>query len=111
MAMDKGLYAAPEGITDVEDLGDMPDIEIEIEDPESVTIEMGELEIELKPAKPTAEDFDANLADFMDDAELEGLGGDLIAEFDKDINDRKEWIQTYVEGLKLLGLKYIRACF
>ncbi len=106
MAMDKGLYAAPEGITDVEDLGDMPDIEIEIEDPESVTIEMGELEIELKPAKPTAEDFDANLADFMDDAELEGLGGDLIAEFDKDINDRKEWIQTYVEGLKLLGLKY-----
>ena len=106
MAMDKGLYAAPEGITDIEDLGDMPDIEIEIEDPESVTIEMGELEIELKPAKPTAEDFDANLADFMDDAELEGLGGDLIAEFDKDINDRKEWIQTYVEGLKLLGLKY-----
>ena len=106
MAMDKGLYAAPEGITDIEDLGDMPDIEIEIEDPESVTIGIDGLEVELKPAKPTAEDFDANLADFMDDAELEGLGGDLIAEFDKDINDRKEWIQTYVEGLKLLGLKY-----
>jgi hypothetical protein len=106
MAMDKGLYAAPEGITDVEDLGDMPDIEIEIEDPESVTIGIDGLEVELKPAKPTAEDFDANLADFMDDADLEGLGGDLIAEFDKDINDRKEWIQTYVEGLKLLGLKY-----
>ena len=106
MAMDKGLYAAPEGITDIEDLGDMPDIEIEIEDPESVTIGIDGLEVELKPAKPTAEDFDANLADFMDDADLEGLGGDLIAEFDKDINDRKEWIQTYVEGLKLLGLKY-----
>ena len=96
MAMDKGLYAAPEGITDVEDLGGMPEIEIEIEDPESVTIGIDGLEVELKPAKPTAEDFDANLADFMDDAELEGLGGDLIAEFDKDINDRKEWIQTYV---------------
>ena len=105
MAMDKGLYAAPEGITDVEDLA-QPAIEIEIEDPESVSIGIDGIEIELEKREPTAEDFDANLADFMDDSELEALGGDLVAEFEKDIGDRKEWIQTYVEGLKLLGLKY-----
>jgi hypothetical protein len=106
MAIDKGLYAAPAGIADMEDLADMPEIEIEIEDPESVTIGMGDIEIELSPSKPTAEDFDANLADFMDDSELQSLGEDLISDVEKDINDRKDWMQTYVEGLKLLGLKY-----
>jgi hypothetical protein len=106
MAIDKGLYAAPAGIADMEVLADMPEIEIEIEDPESVTIGMGDIEIELSPSKPTAEDFDANLADFMDDSELQSLGEDLISDVEKDINDRKDWMQTYVEGLKLLGLKY-----
>ena len=106
MAIDKGLYAAPEGFTDVEDLAGEPAIEIEIEDPESVSIGIGGIEIELEKREPTAEDFDANLADFMSDSELEALGGDLVGEFEKDTGDRKEWIQTYVEGLKLLGLKY-----
>ena len=102
-SMDKGLYAAPLGIE--EDIA--PPIEIEIEDPESVSIGMGDIEIELSPdAEGTDEDFDANLADFMDDSALGTLGKELIDNFDKDINDRKDWIRTYVEGLKLLGLKY-----
>jgi hypothetical protein len=105
MAIDKGLYAAPAGITDVEDMAGPP-IEIEIEDPESVTIGIDGLEIELEKREPTAEDFDANLADFMDDSDLEAIGSDLINDFEKDVNDRKEWMQTYVEGMKLLGLKY-----
>ena len=102
--VDKGLYAAPLGIED-EDLS-APPIEIEIEDPESVRIGMGDIEIELEPGKESAEDFDANLADYLDDSVLNALGGELVADFDKDINDRKDWIKTYVEGLKLLGLKY-----
>ena len=103
-SMDKGLYAAPLGIE--EEMGMAP-LEIEIEDPESVTIGMGDIEIELSPGKEnTDEDFDANLADFMDDSALDSLGGELVGDFDKDINDRKDWIRTYVEGLKLLGLKY-----
>jgi hypothetical protein len=102
MAMEKGLYAAPLGMME----GVEPPIEIEIEDPEEVRIGMGDIEIDLKPRKETAEDFDANLADYMDSSELESLGSELIEEFDKDIQDRKDWMQTYVEGLKLLGLKY-----
>jgi hypothetical protein len=103
--MDKGLYAAPLGIE--EEMGMAPPLEIEIEDPESVTIGMGDIEIELSPDdENTDEDFDANLADFMSDSALDSLGGELVADFDKDINDRKDWIRTYVEGLKLLGLKY-----
>jgi hypothetical protein len=103
-SIDKGLYAAPLGIE--EDM-DMAPIEIEIEDPEGVRIAMGGIEIELEPGKEkTDEDFDANLADFMDDSALDSLGGELVADFDKDIGDRKDWIRTYVDGLKLLGLKY-----
>lgn len=102
MAIDKSFYQAPLGID--EEL-DTP-IEIEIEDPESVSIGIGDIELELEPAEDTAEDFNANLAEFMDDRDLASLGSELISEFTKDINDRKEWMQTYVDGLKLLGLKY-----
>jgi hypothetical protein len=103
--MDKGLYAAPLGLE--EEMGMAPPLEIEIEDPESVRIGMGDIEIELTPdAEEGDEEFDANLADFMDDSALDSLGGELVGDFDKDINDRKDWIRTYVEGLKLLGLKY-----
>jgi hypothetical protein len=104
-SIDKGLYAAPLGIED-EDLS-APPLEIEIEDPESVTIGMGDIEIELSPSKEdTDEEFDANLAEFMDSSALDSLGSELVSDFTKDIGDRKDWIQTYVDGLKLLGLKY-----
>ena len=102
-SMDKSLYQAPVGLAE---MMDAPDIEIEIEDPESLSIDMGGVEIDLKPRKPTAEDFDANLADFMDDSELGALGNDLVDDFVKDNMDRKDWIKTYIEGLKLLGLNY-----
>jgi len=101
--VDKALYAAPMGL----DALDMePDVEIEIENPDDISISMGDMEIDLMPQKETSKDFDANLAEYIDESELQSLGEELVEEFDKDINDRKEWMQTYVEGLKLLGLKY-----
>jgi hypothetical protein len=100
--MDKSLYQAPQGISDLME----PDLEIEIEDPESVSLHMGDIDIDLKPQKETAEDFDANLADYIDDGDLDGLAEDLIEDFGKDQMDRKDWIKTYVDGLKLLGLNY-----
>ena len=98
--MEKSLYAMPQGL----DTG--PDMEIEIEDPEAVNIGIGDLEIHLGPEPKTSEDFDANLAEYIDDNVLQSLGEELIEDFDKDIQDRKEWIQAYIEGLKLLGLRY-----
>jgi len=98
MAMDKGLYAAPQGLAV---LTDAPEIEIELElEPTEEGEELTE------ETEGTADDFDANLADFMDDSVLDTLGKDLVEDFDKDVGDRKDWIQTYVDGLKLLGLKY-----
>ena len=104
MAISKGLYAAPEGLDQIDN--DVPEIEIEIEDPESVSIGIGGMEIDLVKGEGTAEEFDANLAEFMDDGALDSLGAELVEDFDKDIGDRKDWMQTYVDGLKLLGLKY-----
>ena len=101
-SMDKSLYQAPQGISDLME----PDLEIEIEDPESVSLQMGDIEIDLKPRKETAEDFDANLAEYMDEGDLDSLGSELIEDFGKDVMDRKDWIKTYVDGLKLLGLNY-----
>ena len=103
MAIDKALYQAPQGL---ESLGeDVPEMEIEIEDPESVTIGIDGLEIEIEPTEEGEDDFDANLAEYMDEGELTNIVGDLIGDFDADIASRKDWIQTYVDGLELLGLK------
>jgi len=101
--MDRGLYQAPQGLP-TDDMG--PELEIEIEDPESVNIGLGDIEIQLKPEKETADTFDANLAEYMDDGDLSGLAEELVSDFDKDIMDRRDWIKTYVDGLKLLGLNY-----
>lgn len=108
MAIDKALNQAPQGLTE-DDLAIaqsiQPDIEIEIEDPESVTIGMDGLEIEIEPGKDDDEDFNANLAEHIDDKELASLASELIGDFDEDIASRKDWIQTYVDGLELLGMK------
>ena len=101
MAMDKGLYAAPQGLESLQ-----PDIEIEIEDPEAVHIDIGGLEIDLEPGEGNEEGFDDNLAEYISDSVLDSLGSELVSEVDKDLMDRKDWMRTYVEGLKLLGLKY-----
>ena len=99
--MEKGLYQAPQGISELQ-----PDLAIEIDNPDAVHIEIDGLEIDLEPGQETAEEFDANLAEYLDDGELSSIAGDLIDDFNKDQRDRRDWIQTYVEGLKLLGLKY-----
>ena len=101
--IDKSLYQAPEGIEAL--AAAEPEIEIEIEDPESVTIGIDGLEIVLEKEEESTDEFNANLAESMDEGELTELASDLVGDFDSDISSRKDWIQTYVDGLELLGLK------
>jgi hypothetical protein len=105
MSIEKSLNPAPEGIESIIEGLEEPDLEIEIEDPESVRIKMGEMEIELEPGEETDEDFNANLAELMGDEELALIASELIGDFDEDVAARKDWIQTYVDGLELLGMK------
>ena len=104
----KGLYQAPMGLEDMADVMSElpPEIEIEIEDPEAVSITTDGFKLMMEKGEPSEDDFDANLAEFMDESALVSLGSTLVSDFGKDVADRKEWMQTYVEGLKLLGLKY-----
>jgi len=106
MNIDKGLYQAPVGLMGLQPNEEPQQIEIEIEDPEAVSITADGFKLEMRKGEETEEDFDANLAEFMDDSALVSLGSELVGEFGKDVADRKEWMQTYVDGLKLLGLKY-----
>ena len=104
MSIEKSLYAAPEGLEAL-----MPDteedggIEIEIVDPEEVTINIGDMEITIDGSEE--DDFDANLVDYLDESIVTGIVTDLIGDYDDDVNSRKDWMQTYVDGLELLGMK------
>jgi hypothetical protein len=101
--IEKSLYQAPQGL---DALSDEPsDIEIEIENPEAVVIGIDGMEIEIVPEKESAEDFDANLAEYIDEGTLEEIVGDLLSDYDDDVSSRKDWMQTYVDGLELLGMK------
>jgi hypothetical protein len=103
MAIDKALNQAPLGLSEMaEDME--PAIEIEIEDPESVSIKAGGIEIEIEK-EDMDDEFNENLAENLDDDILTELAGDLLGEFQSDIDSRKDWVQTYVDGLELLGLK------
>jgi len=102
--MDKALYGAPQGLEAL--AAEAPDIEIEIEDPESVKIGVDGVEIELEPGNEASEDFGANLAEEMDERRLGMLANDLLGDYESDVSSRKDWLDTYVKGLKLLGLKY-----
>ena len=104
MAIDKALNAAPTGLTAMQPSLDIDELYAEPNGPDI------EIEIELDSEDEGEEDeappgFDDNLAEDMDDGQLTELAGDLLGEFDEDISSRKDWIQTYVDGLELLGMK------
>jgi len=101
--VDKGLYAAPMGVEEVAESEEA--IEIEIEDPEKVTIGIGDAEIVIDPDRMDDETFSENLAEELDEKYLAELSSDLLEDFSNDINSRKDWLETYVDGLELLGLK------
>jgi len=101
--IDKSLAQAPQGLEEIA-MG-QPDLSIEIENPDSVTLDDGSMEITIIPGKEKDDEFNANLAEDMDEGQLTELSGDLMGEYDADINSRKDWLTTYVDGLELLGLK------
>jgi len=100
MSIVKSLYAAPQGISSTDD--DQA-IEIQIEDPEAVHIHGPGFDLEV--SKEGEEDFNANLAEEMDENVLQSIVGDLVSDYDDDVASRRDWIRAYVDGLELLGLK------
>lgn len=108
MAIEKSLNPAPLGldsiIPDDFDMGE-PALEIDIVDPEMVTLANGDVEITLIPDAEVG-GFGENIAESMDANELTGLASELLALVDADIAARKDWVDAYVKGLEVLGMKY-----
>jgi hypothetical protein len=109
MAVEKGLYAAPEGMDEMLE-GDKPEAELEIEivNPDMVMLDDGSMEITIIPDADDSDllPFDGNLAEALDDGQLAGLAEDLLGLIDADIESRKDWADTFVKGLDVLGFKY-----
>ena len=112
MAIEKGLYGMPEGI-DEELLGE-PDAVIEMaiatdEDmPVMVELEDGSVEISFGEENDdiNSAPFDANLADYLEDGQLQEISGDLCEAVEGDMAARRDWADSYVAGLDVLGMKY-----
>ena len=107
MAVEKGLYQAPMGI-DVGENAEASELEIEIVNPESVTLDDGSMEITIVPDADEGDTipFDGNIAEILDEGELNSLADDLIGSVDSDVESRKDWADTFVKGLDVLGFKY-----
>ena len=99
--IDKSLYQQPAGLDALAQ--EEEPIEIEIVDPEAVTIGVGDLEISLEMGGNEG-DFGANLAEEMDESAMASMASTLVDEIEQDKNSRKDWEKAYTEGLKLLGL-------
>jgi hypothetical protein len=80
----------------------MEPLEIEIELPSD---EDGAV-IDMFKSEPRADEFDANLADYINESELQSLAGELLGQYEQDISSRKDWLDTYIKGLKILGIRY-----
>ena len=100
--MEKSLYEMPKGIDALQG----PEIEIEVENPESMSIEIDGIEIDLTPPTGGDDEFDSNLAEFIDEGVLATIGSDLVEEVSSDVTSRKDWVEMYVKGLDVLGMKY-----
>ncbi len=110
MAIEKGLYSAPLGLDDsISDMEEMevPDLEIEIVDPEAVTLSDGGMEITLIPGtEADFTEFGMNLAEVLDESHLNELSDELMGQVQSDTDSRKDWADTFVKGLDVLGFKY-----
>ena len=108
MAIEKSVYAAPEGLDDELLTEESVGLEIEVVNPEMVTLDDGSVEITIVPDVEIldAGDFHTNLAEVLDEGALNELSQELMGQIDGDIDSRKDWADTFVKGLDVLGFKY-----
>jgi len=101
MSIDKAISQAPMGLSDLlEDIG----VDVELDDP--LIIEEESVEIILEPESEYDSDFDDNLAEILDDGTLGKIASELVELVEADIASRKDWAESFVKGLEVLGVNY-----
>ncbi len=98
MAVDKSLMEAPQGIAILAAEMEPIDIIVETEEDDAV--------VELMKDESRSEGFDDNLAEYMSESDLQTMASELIGQYEQDLASRKDWLDTYVKGLKILGIRY-----
>ena len=105
MAIEKALSPSPIGIE--EEAAAAEALEIEIVNPDMVTLDDGSVEVTIIPGGDTKKGgFNANIAEEMDEEELSKLADDVVDMVEADLNSRRDWADAYVKGLDVLGFKY-----
>ena len=84
---------------------------VTVETPDDLAVENVEMTEDggaiINPIEAPAEDrFDANLAEFIDEEELQAMSSDIMQDYKDDKSSRDEWYDAYSKGLKLLGFTY-----
>ena len=104
MAVEKGLFQAPKGVEEEE----TEQLEIEIVNPDMVTLDDGSMEVTIVPDAEGVSTgaFDENIAENMEEDQLAAVADELLGNIDSDLESRKEWADTFVRGLDVLGFKY-----
>ena len=104
MAIEKGMYQAPKGINGE----DVSALEVEIVNPDMVTLDDGSMEVTIIPEPEGAMtgEFDENIAEVLEEGQLSGIANDLLGLIDSDVESRKDWADTFVKGLDVLGFKH-----
>ena len=104
MAIEKGMYQAPQGINGE----DVSALEVEIVNPDMVTLDDGSMEVTIIPEPEGAMtgEFDENIAEVLEEGQLSGIANDLLGLIDSDVESRKDWADTFVKGLDVLGFKH-----
>ncbi|WP_339652314.1 hypothetical protein [Halopseudomonas pelagia] len=102
MAVDRPLGQGPVSVAE-------PSVEIEIANPESVSVETpdGGMLIDFDPQAGEEDvSHDANLAEHLEESDLRGVASELVSAYQSDRESRSDWEETYINGLDLLGLKH-----
>jgi len=101
MSIDKAISQAPMGLSELlEDIG----MDVELDDP--LIIEEESVEIILSPDTEYDSDFDDNLAEILDEGTLGKVASELVELVEADIMSRKDWAESFVKGLEVLGVNY-----
>ena len=110
MAIERRLNGMGESIEgNAAEIGLDEVLEIEIEEPEILTLDDGSVEVTLIAEGEediASAPFDANLAEYLEDGQLAELSSELVASVESDTQSRREWADTFVKGLEVLGFNY-----
>ena len=92
------------------DMESTDEVQVEVVNPDAVSISTEDEAMIIDFTGEVTEsiagpDHDANLAEFMEEADLGALASELVDDFTADRQSRKDWARSYVKGLDLLEMK------